>query len=34
MEWLVVFAMLQLAVGMALVVWEAAKDDRKQGPRS
>ena len=34
MEWVVVFAMAQLVVGMGLVVWEAARHDRKRGRRS
>jgi hypothetical protein len=33
-DWVVAFAIVQLAVGMGLVVWEAAKHDRKRGPRS
>ena len=30
MEWLVAFAMVQLAVAMALVAWEAGRRDRER----
>lgn len=33
-EWLVVLAMAQLVIGMGLVVWEAARHNRKRPPRS